>query len=270
MAIRLIAIDIDGTLLNQKREITLRVQQAVRTVNQRGVAIILATGRPFIGIQRYLKELELNRDDQYCITNNGALVQNVVNGESLLEVLLTFDDYLYCEYLSRVLNVHFQAFSKKEMFTSNKDISKYTVREAWMTGIPLRYCDVSDMDSNLMFPKLMMIDSSECLDSAVASLPIEVFKQFNIMKSAPCYLEILNKRVNKGFSLSFLAKKMGLNRKEVMAIGDQENDLAMLEYAGTSVAMGNSIDVVKEAAKFVTNSNQEDGVARAIEEFLET
>ncbi|VFP87294.1 sugar-phosphatase [Candidatus Erwinia haradaeae] len=268
MAIRLIAIDMDGTLLNPKCEITPRVQQAIQTAHKKGVAVVLATGRPFIGIERYLKELELNREGQYCITNNGALVQTTINGKCLLEVLLTFDDYLYFERLSRLLDIHFQAFSKIEMFTSNKNISKFTIREAWMTGIPLSYCAVNDMNSNLTFPKLMMIGSSERLDSVVSSLPQVAVERFNIMKSAPCYLEILNKQANKGLSLCFLAKRMGFIREEVMAIGDQENDLSMLEYAGISVAMGNSIKKVKKVAQIVTKSNQEDGVARVIEDFL--
>ncbi|VFP86638.1 Sugar phosphatase YidA [Candidatus Erwinia haradaeae] len=267
MTIKLIAIDMDGTLLNPKHELTEKVKKVIQRVNNQGVNVILATGRPFIGVEQYLHELALHQDNQYCITNNGSLIQNAKSGECLFEVLLGFDDYLYFEELSRVLEVHFQAFTKTEMFTSNRDISKYTIHEAWMTGIPLRYCSVGDMDCNLTFPKVMMLDPPDRLDAAIARIPEKALQQYTIMKSSPYYLEILDKRANKGAALRFIAEMLGYARSEIMAIGDQENDLAMLEYSGISIAMSNSISRVKSVAKFITKSNTEDGVALAIERF---
>jgi Cof subfamily protein (haloacid dehalogenase superfamily) len=90
------------------------------------------------------------------------------------------------------------------------------------------------------------------------------------MKSAEYYLEILDKRVNKGAGVKALAERLSISRQEVMAIGDQENDLAMLEYAGLGVAMGNGIERVKAISQFVTRSNAEDGVAHAINQFVLT
>ncbi|VFP87084.1 sugar-phosphatase [Candidatus Erwinia haradaeae] len=268
MTIKLIAIDMDGTLLNPRNELTPKVKKVIKRVNKKGVKVVLATGRPFIGVEYYLNELDLHKDDQYCITNNGSLIQKTINGECLLEMLLRFDDYLYFEKLSRILGVHFQALTKTEMFTSNKNISKYTVHEAWMTGIPLHYCSVDNMDCNLTFPKVMMLDPPDRLDVAIARIPKNVFQEYTIMKSSPYYLEILDKRANKGAAVQFIAEMLGYSRSEIMAIGDQENDLAMLEYAGTSIAMGNSITQVKSVAKFITKSNEEDGVALAIERFI--
>ncbi|VFP82835.1 sugar-phosphatase [Candidatus Erwinia haradaeae] len=269
MAIKLIAIDMDGTLLNPKNEITARVQAVIQKASSVGITIILATGRPFIGVQRYLKELGLQKDNQCCITHNGALIQRATDGECVSELLLNFNDYLYFEQLARVLGVHFQALTKTEMFTSNQDISEYTVHEAWMTGIPLRYRCVSDMDCNLFFPKVMMLDPPELLDQAISHMPYVALQKYSIMKSSPYYLEILDKRANKGTRVKFIAEKLGLKRHEVMAIGDQENDLSMLEYAGISIAMGNSISSVKKIAQFITHTNAEDGVALAIESFVQ-
>ncbi|VFP79532.1 sugar-phosphatase [Candidatus Erwinia haradaeae] len=269
MVIRLIAIDMDGTLLNQRNEVTPRVQKAIKKASNIGIKVILATGRPFIGVKCYLEDLSLKKDDQFCITHNGALIQNAMNGECLSEVLLSFDDYLYFEKLARDLMVHFQAFTKTEMFTSNQDISEYTVHEAWMTGIPLRYRCVNDMDCQLHFPKVMMLDPPELLDQAISRIPYSVLQRYSIMKSSPYYLEILNKQANKGTGVKFIAEKLGIKRDEVMAIGDQENDLAMLEYASISIAMGNSIESVKKIAQFITKTNEEDGVALAIENFCE-
>ncbi len=268
MAIKLIAIDMDGTLLNPQHEVTPGVKKAIQAAREKGVSVVLATGRPFIGVQRYLMELDLQHEGQYCITNNGALVQQAATGECVVEATLTHDDYLYFEKLARELGVHFQALTKSELYTANKDISAFTVHESFLTGIPLHYRAVEEMDSSMTFPKVMMIDPPEILDKAIARLPEEARERATIMKSSPYYLEILNKKVNKGAGVKALADRLGLSRDEVMAIGDQENDMAMLEFAGTGVAMGNGIESVKAIAQFVTKTNLEDGVAYAIEKFV--
>ncbi|MGE9553310.1 sugar-phosphatase [Erwinia amylovora] len=267
MAIKLIAIDMDGTLLNPQHEVTPRVKQAIQAARDKGVAVVLATGRPFIGVQRYLMELDLRQEGQYCITNNGALVQKAETGDCVAEVTLNYHDYLYFEQLARELGVHFQALTKSLLFTPNKDISEYSVHESYLTGIPLRYRAVEEMDKSATFPKVMMIDVPSILDEAIKRIPQEARDRYTIMKSSPYYLEILSKQVNKGAGVKALADRLGLAREEVMAVGDQENDIAMLEYAGTGVAMGNGIDSVKAVAQFVTKTNQEDGVAHAIEKF---
>ncbi|MBP2168996.1 Cof subfamily protein (haloacid dehalogenase superfamily) [Erwinia toletana] len=268
MAIKLIAIDMDGTLLNHQHNITPRVKEAIGRAREKGVYVVLATGRPYIGVARYLLELDLQQEGQFCITNNGALVQRAVNGDCIAEVTISFDDYLYFEQLARQLGVHFHALDKSLLYTANQDISEYTVHEAALTGMPLRYRSVAEMDRTLTFPKVMMIDQPALLDSAIARIPAELHEKYTIMKSAPYYLEILNKQVNKGAGVKALADQLGLAREEIMAIGDQENDLAMLEFAGTGVAMGNGIDAVKAISQFVTKTNMEDGVALAIEKFV--
>ncbi|WP_034945315.1 sugar-phosphatase [Erwinia oleae] len=268
MAVKLIAIDMDGTLLNPQHEISPRVKQAIGAARDKGVAIVLATGRPFIGVQRYLMELDLQQEGQFCITNNGALVQQAANGECVADISLTFDDYLYFEKLARDLGIHFQALTKSLLFTANKDISEYTVHESAITGIPLRYRAVEEMDPAMTFPKVMMIDPPQKLDEAIPRIPQAARERYTIMKSSPYYLEIMDKRVNKGAGVKALAEKLGLTRDQVMTLGDQENDIAMLEFAGTGVAMGNAIDSVKAVAQFVTKTNSEDGVAHAIEKFV--
>ena len=106
------------------------------------------------------------------------------------------------------------------------------------------------------------------LDQAIARIPQEVKEKYTVLKSAPYFLEILDKRVNKGTGVKSLADVLGIKPEEIMAIGDQENDIAMIEYAGVGVAMDNAIPSVKEVANFVTKSNLEDGVAFAIEKYV--
>ncbi|MEH0874192.1 sugar-phosphatase [Pectobacterium cacticida] len=268
MSVKLIAIDMDGTLLTPQNQISPAVKAAIAAAREKGVQVVLATGRPYVGVARYLAELDLQQEGGYCITNNGALVQRADDGECVAQTALSFDDYLYCEALARKLGVHFHALDYHFVYTANKDISAYTVHESHLTGMPLKYRAVEEMDPRLTFPKVMMIDEPEILDRAISQIPAEAFERYTIMKSAEYYLEILDKRVNKGEGVKMLAEHLNIPREGVLALGDQQNDLAMIRYAGIGVAMGNAIDEVKAASQFVTKTNAEDGVAYAIEKFV--
>ncbi len=267
MAIKLIAIDMGGTLLNPQHEITAGVKAAITAAKKRGIKIVLASGRPWIGMERYLMELDLQEKGQYAIACNGAQVHRAEGGELISEITLNYDDYRYFEALSRELGVHFQAMGRSAIYTANKDISEYTIQESYVTGIDLRYCSVDEMDPQMHFLKLMMVDKPALLDVAIARLPQELRSAYTVEKSALHYLEIIHKQVSKGYGVSKLAELLNLQPEEVMAIGDQENDIAMLEYSGTGVAMGNAVDSVKMVSQFITRTNMEDGVAYAIEKF---
>jgi len=267
MAVKMIALDMDGTLLNPQHEITTAVKAAIEQAKAKGILVVLASGRPYIGMQKYVAELGLNVPGQYCISYNGGLVQRAEDGQPILETTLGMDDYYYFEQLAQKLQVHFQALDKQYLYTPNQDISRYTVHESEITGIPLRYRSVEAMDATLRFPKLMMVDEPEQLDKAISQLPADLHDRYTLVKSASHYLEILDKRVSKGNSVRHLAEQLGISAEEVLAVGDHENDLTMLSWAGYGVAMGNAIDAVKEQANYHTASNQEDGVAKAIQQW---
>ncbi len=251
--IELVAIDMDGTLLDPAHTLTARARQAITQARALGVHIVLTSGRPVPGLAPFLHELGITGDDDYCIACNGGLVQRIGTRETVVEYPLSFDDFLFCEQVARELGVHFQALDSRRMYTPNQDISYYTV---------------ADMDPSMSFIKLMMVDAPDVLDAAIARLPGELTERFAVLKSAAFFLEVFDRRAGKGPSLQKLAEHLGIDRANVMAIGDQENDLTMLQYAGTSVAMGNAIDAVKAVAQFETTTNADDGVARAIERFV--
>jgi len=267
MTVKMIALDMDGTLLNPQHEITPAVKSAIEQATAKGIIVVLASGRPYIGMQKYIAELGLNIPGQYCISYNGGLVQRAEDGEPILETTLGMDDYHLFEQLAKTLGVHFQALDKQHLYTPNQDISRYTVHEAEVTGIPLRYRSVEQMDPQLRFPKLMIVDEPELLDNAISQLPADIFDRYTLVKSASHYLEILDKRVSKGNSVQHLAEQLGFSAEEVLAVGDHENDLSMLAWAGYGVAMGNAIDSVKAQAAYQTSSNREDGVAQAIQKW---
>ncbi|MCU1057792.1 sugar-phosphatase [Stenotrophomonas maltophilia] len=266
--IELVAIDMDGTLLDPSHQLTPRARKAIAQARALGVHIVLTSGRPVPGLAPYLHELGITGNDDYCIACNGGLVQRVGTRETVVEYPLSFDDFLFCEQVAREVGVHFQALDSQRMYTPNQDISYYTVADSHLSRMPLSYRRVEDMDPSMSFIKLMMIDEPEVLDAAIARLPSELTERFAVLKSAPFFLEVFDHRAGKGPSLQKLAEHLGIDRANVMAIGDQENDLTMLQYAGTSVAMGNAIDAVKAVARFETSSNADEGVARAIERFV--
>ncbi len=268
MPIKLIAIDMDGTLLLPDHTISPAVKNAIAAARERGVNVVLCTGRPFAGVENYLKELHMDRPNDYCITYNGALVQKAQDGSTVAQTALNYDDYRYLEQIAREVGSHFHALDRYTLYTANRDISYYTVHESFIANIPLVFCEPENMDKNGQYLKVMMIDDPVILDKAIARIPDEVHERYTLLKSSPYFLEILDKRVNKGTGVKALAESLGIKQDEVMTLGDQENDIAMLEYAGMGVAMGNAIDKVKEVSDFVTKSNLEDGVAYAIEKFV--
>ena len=266
--IELVAIDMDGTLLDPSHTLTPRVMQAIARARAQGVQVVLASGRPVSGMAPFLQQLGIQGEQDYCIACNGALVQNIGSGQRVVEFPLSFEDFVFCERISRELGIHFQALDGRRMYTPNQDISHYTVADSHLSNVPLSYRRVEEMDPAMQFIKLMMIDEPAVLDAAIQRLPSELTDRFAVLKSAPFFLEVFDHRAGKGPSLEKLAAHLGVDRANVMAVGDQENDLTMLQFAGTSVAMGNAIPAVKQTAGFETATNAEDGVALAIERFV--
>ncbi|MBO0469158.1 sugar-phosphatase [Enterococcus sp. DIV0242_7C1] len=268
MSVKLVAIDIDGTLLDSNRKITPKVKETLQKANEKGIYIVLCTGRPLPGVKDQLTELDLYGDNDYVITYNGSLVQATKTNKIISEYSLSYDDFLEIELMSRKVGTHLHTIDDKAIYTANRDIGKYTVHEAYLVDMPLKYRTVEEMTPDLSIIKMMMIDEPEILDKAISQLPEEFSNKYTTVKSTDFYYEILNKEASKGNALAKLADHLGIQQSEVMAIGDNENDLSMIEYAGIGVAMGNATESVKQAADIQTSSNDEDGVAEVLLKYL--
>lgn len=267
MNIKLVAVDIDGTLLNSNKEITPEVFQAVQEAKQAGVKVVITTGRPISGVQHLLEKLQLTDTGDYVITFNGGLVQDTASKEDILKETLPYEDYLDLELLARKLNLPFHASTKEGMFTTNRNIGKYTIHEATLVSSPLFYRTPEEMSDKEII-KVMMVDEPEILDEAIKQIPAAFFEKYNIAKSAPFYLEVTPKTANKGKAVIRLAELLGLTLEQTMAIGDEENDRPMLEVVGNPVVMENGNPNLKTIAKYITKSNDESGVAHAIREWV--
>ena len=130
MSIKLIAVDIDGTLVNSQKEITPEVFSAIQDAKEAGVKVVIATGRPIAGVAKLLDDLQLRDEGDYVVTFNGALVQENATGHEIISESLTYEDYLDMEFLSRKLGVHMHAITKDGIYTANRNIGKYTVHES--------------------------------------------------------------------------------------------------------------------------------------------
>lgn len=267
MGIKLVAIDLDGTLLNNKREITREVFEAIQEAKKAGVKIVITTGRPITGVKEILEELKLTDEGDYVITFNGALVQDVATKADIAKETLSYEDYLDIEFLARKLDVPMHASTKNGMYTANRNIGKYTIYESQLVSSPVFYRTPEEMHNKEII-KTMMVDEPEILDEKIAQIPEHFFEKYNIAKSAAFYLEITPKTASKGLAVKQLVDELGLSIAETMAIGDEENDRSMLEAAGIAVVMENGNPSVKEIATYITKSNEENGVAHAIREWV--
>ena len=268
MAIKLITIDIDDTLVNTAKQVTPRVKAALQEATAQGVKVVLTTGRPLPGVQEYLDELGLNhQDDQYAITYNGGVVQTT-NGEELGGKELAYSDYLRLREVADELGAYLQVETIDAAYTSAKEINYWASRENFLIKMPLIIKPVDEMDPNDHYVKFMFIGDEADIDSWRDALPADVKEAYYIVKSTPQHLEFMHKDATKGSGLLTLAAKLGIDQSETMALGDQQNDITMIEAAGLGVAMGNAVPEVKAVADVETTTQNTDGVGVAVEKWV--
>lgn len=263
---KLIAIDMDGTLLKNDRTISEKTIAVIKKASSMGVRIVLATGRPLNGIKPYLKALDLIHENDYAITYNGAVVQNTKTEQVVAKQFMEFADVYDLYGLSQKLKLNIHAFTPTGCITPKNNC--YTQLEAEVNSIPLDIVDFSSLSNDTEIIKMLMVEDPPILEAALTSIPKEFHHRYTIVKSAPYFLEFLHKTVNKGVGVELLAKKLSILPEEIICIGDAGNDVHMIQFAGLGVAMGNAFNEVKALADYVTLTNEEDGVAHVIEKFI--
>lgn len=263
---KLIALDMDGTLLKDDKTISKANFEAIKTAKQNGYRIVLATGRPAKGIEKYLRQLDLMGDDDYAVAFNGAVVQKTKTGHVIAENLMEYGDLQKIYDLSLKLKLNIHTLTVNECITPK--INPYSQREARMNNISLIEKPFSAIDKNESIIKIMLVDSKEKLDKAEKLIPKEFHDKYTVVRSEDIFLEFLNKKVDKGFGVKLLAENLGLSPDEIICVGDAGNDIAMVKYAGLGVAMGNAFAEVKKVCNYVTKTNEEDGVSHVIHKFM--
>lgn len=273
MAIKMVAIDIDGTLINDNREITPKTVDAIKQASKQGVKIVLCTGRPMTGVQAYLDQLGLdNRDDEYVVSFNGGLAQTT-SKKVVVDASISFNDYVDWENYCLKEGVHSQIETRDFIYTTNQNLSRYTIYESELVSMPVRYRALDEMariQDQYVIAKAMMVDDKATIDRALKDLPQELADRFSIVRSEDFYLEFMHKSVSKGQALNRLCDELKIDASEVMALGNAQNDNSMIEFAGKGIAMGNSVPETLAIADEVTADNNHDGVAEAIEKYVLT
>lgn len=265
--IKLLTIDLDGTLFDKNKNISIKNKEAIKKARQKGCKVVIATGRPIAGVLPVLKELEMNSASDYVIVYNGAKVFNVGNNKVVCSSTINGKDVKELYYESKRLNSYYHAFKENEDLVTDQH-NPYTDVECTINKINDMIINFEDIDDNEQFLKTMIVCDEKTLDAAMININPKFKTNYSMVRSADIFLEFLNKNSHKGFALKELANYLNIDINETMAIGDAGNDLPMIEIAGIGVAMANAYDYVKKSADFITLSNEEDGVAYAIEKFI--
>lgn len=263
---KLIALDMDGTLLNSQKQISLRTQQAIAKAREQGIKVVLASGRPLAGMQDKLELLNLTSEQDYVLHYNGSMVQNVGTGEIIYQQIIDGRSAKRVARLAKELGVNTHAFSQIHGLITPKT-SQYTEVEANINGISITEMDFDLLEDDHPIIKAMIVAEPKVLTATIAKIPAEFYQDFTIVQSAAFFVEFLNPKSNKGIGIQAIAEHLGIKPSEVICMGDAENDHHMLQYAGLGIAMENAMEETKRIADHITLSNDQDGVAVAIEQF---
>lgn len=279
MTIKAIVLDIDGTLLNDEKQITPKTKQALIKAQQNGIKVILASGRPTPGMLKYVEELEMNRYNGLIVSYNGAYVLDLTTQEELfsqplsiettqqiLEHLKQFDvipmvakdDYMY------VNNVYNCMLELAEPYGS------FNIIEYESRGGNFQLCEKQDLAAFVDFPlhKILVAGQPEYLQENWEQILAPFKGSVSGMFSAPMYFEFTDQGIDKANALEQALKPLGIHEKHIISFGDGQNDLSLINYAGTGVAMGNAVAELRQAANKITLSNNEDGIAAALADLL--
>lgn len=263
MTIKLIACDLDGTLLAGDKNISGTNILFVKKAMEKGVFFCIATGRMFCSAVQFADVLGL---DGPLLAYNGALIKDIGKDEVLrampLDKAAAQEILLYC----REKDLYIQKYLSDRLYVK----SATETAKAYSSKIRVPFVEEGEAFFSLSGApsKLMLIVKEELRDEIMAELKAKFAQKVFITTSNPRFIEIVRPDVNKGEALTWLASKMGIKMDEVMAIGDSYNDMEMLQQAGVSVATENAEPGIKEMCSFVTATNDEDGVAKAIDRYI--
>lgn len=263
---RAIALDLDGTLTNHEKVVTPKTREALLQAAANGAVIILASGRPTYGIEPVAECLELNQRGGYILSYNGGNIVNAKTGEKLFSQFLPDEVipelYAYAKEHGHAL----LGYAGNEIITEMPD-DQYVKEESRINKMNIRKVDNLFESLEPHPTKLLMTGDPTLMLKAEEELVEKLGDRMDIFRSAPFFLELVPKGIDKAKSLTRLLTKINLTPADLIAFGDGYNDLSMLKLAGMGVAMENAAPEVRAEADYVTLSNEEDGVAAALTHF---
>lgn len=268
---KLIAIDIDGTLINSDHQIMPVTKKQIQQAIAKGHHVVLCSGRSIRGLEDYLKELGIwGKCGEYAVTFNGGNVFDLGTFQSISSCYLTPERVIQADQLAIQLGVQktivtaaLNSYSVKAPISME---AMHDIRDSQLTPIEVENYDFL---ANENVQKCMWTDRPEVIESKLALIPQDYYDNYQIVRSGPIFLEFLPQGSSKGNAIQRLAKKLGVALQDVIAFGDEENDFSMFSIAGTAVAMLNArSEVQKHADRLSVADHNHDGVGRTLKELL--
>ncbi|PKM51643.1 MAG: hypothetical protein CVV02_05075 [Firmicutes bacterium HGW-Firmicutes-7] len=291
---RMLVLDMDGTLLNERQKISKENIIAVKKAIKKGIKVVLATGRSFEGVLPYLKELDLVKEGNYSIACSGALALDNKTRQVFHGIRIQYEDLMKIHAMCEDFNLDMSAYTKESILIHRENLfSRY---DAVANYAPLEKVDFHQLNPDRAVYKVNLINESmeimeqmreyfpaiqlegmymrpkanfnKDLLGELWRFPKDIINNHTVVRPLTFCLEILNKKCNKAVGVKEVAKLYNISKEEIICIGDSGNDIHMIEYAGLGIAMGNAYEQVKEIADDITLTNQENGVAYAINKYL--
>lgn len=265
---KIIAVDIDGTLLNSKREITEKTKNTLIKAQELGHIVVIASGRDPLGVLPFADILEFEKYGGLLSNFNGGRITNYKTKEVIINHPMDINlAKEILQFAEKNLKMHYILYTDDCVVTSSEET--YTLKEICDKAFT-HYEVIEDLAYSLDFApnKILFSQDPKLIDEDAKKLKDNFFEKTAQVKSTPYFYEIMPKGIDKGKSLKEIAKYFDMDMKDVIAFGDEENDLTMIEMAGVGVVMGNGTDFMKEKADFITKSNDEDGIAYYLEKFV--
>lgn len=268
MKYKLLVLDVDGTLLNDKKEISPRTQAALLKVQQMGLHIVLASGRPTFGVMPLAKALELDHYGGYILSYNGGQIINVQTSELLFEKRIDPEMIGYLD--KKAKKNDFAIFTyHQDYIVTDKPENNHVQQEAALNNMRVVKADNFVQAIDFAPCKCMLVsDDEELLIGLENHWKKRLDGVLNVFRSEPYFLEVVPRFIDKGNTLGVLLEKLSVLPEEVVAIGDGVCDFSMIQLAGLGIAMGNARDSVRICADVVTASNNDEGVAIAVEKAI--
>lgn len=265
--IKALALDLDGTLTNAKKEVTPAVKSAVAGAAEAGVAVVLASGRPLVGMAHVADELGLDVLGGYALSNNGSKIVEWSSKEVVFEATLPRAAVeLSCE-AAREFGATALAYDEEGLY-SEDPAATYVEKERYNNSATATR--VEDLAAAVTWDpnKVMVVGEPAALKQALSWLEERLSGVADVFLSEPYFIEVTPPGIRKDAALGILARHLGIALDELMACGDGLNDIPMLECAGLAVAMENAYPETKARADWIAPSNEEDGVAAAIAKYI--
>lgn len=268
MKYKAIALDVDGTLVNAKQEITAATKEALIAYQKAGGHLIIATGRPEPGAARFGKMLDFQEYGGILLSFNGGRITNMQNGD-LIQSITYGPEIVYRaeEVSAKFPGTSLMTYQGKNLITNGPE-NPYVRLEEKNSQLNMvvveHFCDLVDFPVH----KCIIAGEGSYLAEIEGEIQAMMGDTVNVYRSDPYFMEIVPPNIEKAAGLDKIVEYLGITREELAAFGDGFNDIGMIKYAGAGFAMGNAQDCVKEVADYVTASNEEDGIAKAIEMYF--